>query len=57
MTRNAQLVSEEREYLVLNVQQAKGIVRDWLSEIELGQVIKLGLPEVDDRYNKDSGSF
>jgi len=51
MARNNQLVSEEREYLVLNVQQAKGIVRDWLSEVELVQVIKLGLPEVDDRYN------
>jgi len=51
MARNNQLVSEEREYLVLNVQQAKGIVRDWLSDVELVQVIKLGLPEVDDRYN------
>lgn len=51
MRRNGQLVSEEREYLVLNVQQAKNIVKDWLSEIQLVNVIKLGLPEVDDRYH------
>lgn len=51
MARNSQLISEEREYLVLNVQQAKGIVKDWLSDIELVHVTKLGLPEVDDRYH------
>ena len=51
MARNSQLVSEEREYLVLNVQQAKAIVKDWLSEIELVHVTKLGLPEIDDRYH------
>lgn len=51
MRRNGQLVSEEREYLVLNVQQAKKIVKDWLSEIQLANVIRLGLPEVDDRYH------
>lgn len=51
MARNSQLISVEREYLVLNVQQAKDIVNDWLSEIELVHVTKLGLPEVDDRYH------
>ena len=51
MTRNGQLVSEERKYLVLNVQQAKRIVKDWLAEIQLANVMKLGLPEVDDRYH------
>lgn len=51
MARNSQLISEEREYLVLNVQQAKGIVKEWLSDIELVHVTKLGLPEVDDRYH------
>lgn len=51
MARNSQLISEEREYLVLNVQQAKGIVKDWLADIELVHVTKLGLPEVDDRYH------
>lgn len=51
MARNSQLISEEREYLVINVQQAKDIVKDWLSEIDLVHVTKLGLPEVDDRYH------
>jgi DNA modification methylase len=51
MARNSQLISEEREYLVINVQQAKDIVRDWLSEIELVHATKLGLPEIDDRYH------
>ncbi len=51
MKRNGQLISEERKYLVLNVQQAKHIVKDWLSEIQLANVMKLGLPEVDDRYH------
>ncbi|RMG26176.1 MAG: site-specific DNA-methyltransferase [Methanobacteriota archaeon] len=51
MPRNSKLVSEEREYLVVNVKQAKQIVNDWLIEIDLQKVIKLGLPEVDDRYH------
>lgn len=51
MARNNQLISEERKYLVLNVQQAKQIVKDWLSEIELVHVTKLGLPEIDDRHH------
>jgi DNA modification methylase len=44
-------VSEERKYLVLDVAQAKQIVKDWLLEIDLLKVIKLGLPEIDDRYH------
>jgi len=51
MARNSQLISVERKYLVINVQQAKDIVIDWLSEIELVHVTKLGLPEIDDRYH------
>lgn len=51
MKRNGQLISEEREYLVLNVKQAKNIVKNWLSEVQLVNAIKLGLPEVDDRYH------
>ncbi len=51
MSRNIQLISEEREYLVLNVRQAKEIVKEWLSDIELVHIIKLGLPEIDDRYH------
>lgn len=44
MKRNGQLISEERKYLVINVQQAKSIVKDWLSDIQLANVTKLGLP-------------
>lgn len=51
MRSNGQSISEQREYLVLNVRQAKHIVKDWLSEIQLANVMKLGLPEVDDRYH------
>ncbi len=51
MPRNKPLVAESRRYLVTTVAQAKKITTDWLTEIELCQVIKLGLPEVDDRYH------
>ncbi|MGL5034101.1 MAG: DNA-methyltransferase [Microcystaceae cyanobacterium] len=51
MARNTQLTSENRDYLVLNVQQARAIATDWLTEIELLNVVDLGLPEIDDRYH------
>ena len=51
MARSKPLVSESRNYLVTTVAQAKTITTDWLTEIELVQVVKLGLPEVDDRYH------
>ncbi len=51
MTRRKPLVAEARNYLVTTVAQAKEITRTWLAEIELGKVIGLGLPEVDDRYH------
>ena len=51
MARNKELVSETRNYLVLTVSQAKEIAIGWLNEIELGNVTKLGLPEIDDRYH------
>ena len=51
MKRNGQLISIERKYLVIDVQQAKRIVKEWLSEIQLDNVMKLGLPEIDDRYH------
>ena len=44
-------VAERRRYLVTSVAQAKEIVTEWLEEIELCNVIRLGLPEVDDRYH------
>src|SRR5436309_14438972 len=51
MPRNKPLVAETRKYLVTTVAQAKEITTGWLSEIELDKVLKLGLPEVDDRYH------
>jgi DNA modification methylase len=51
MKSNGQSISEKREYLVIDVKQAKHIVKDWLSEIQLAKVVKLGLPEVDDRHH------
>jgi len=51
MRRTKPLVSEVRNYLVTTISQAKEITQEWLQEIELGQVIDLGLPEVDDRYH------
>src|SRR6202011_5077269 len=49
--RNKPLVAEKRNYLVTTVAHAKEITISWLSEIELSNVISLGLPEVDDRYH------
>ena len=51
MARNKLLVSESRKYLVTTVAQAKEITLSWLQEIDLGNVVTLGLPEVDDRYH------
>lgn len=51
MTRKRELISEKRKYLVLTVAQAKEIVANWLAEINLENAIKLGLPEIDDRYH------
>lgn len=51
MERERELISEKRGYLVLAVAQAKEIVCNWLNEIDLLNVIQLGLPEVDDRYH------
>src|SRR3989304_522187 len=51
MARKKQLVTEARKYLVTTVAQAKAITEVWLSEIELAKALKLGLPEVDDRYH------
>lgn len=46
-----ELVSDKRGYLLRTVAEAKEIVLNWLREINLVNVIKLGLPEVDDRYH------
>lgn len=44
-------VAETRRYLVTTVAQVREIVTSWLREVELQNVIDLGLPEVDDRYH------
>ncbi|MDB9414861.1 DNA-methyltransferase [Microcystis aeruginosa] len=46
-----ELVSDKRGYLLRTVAEAKEIVLNWLREINLVNAIKLGLPEVDDRYH------
>ncbi len=46
-----ELVSEKRGYLLRTVAEAKEIVLNWLREINLVNAIKLGLPEVDDKYH------
>lgn len=51
MKRDGQSVSQSRDYSVLNVKQAKEIVKSWLQDIQLEKAIKLGLPEIDDRYH------
>lgn len=48
---NRTLVSEQRKYLVLNVQAARKIARVWLERAHLENVVGFGLPEVDDRYH------
>lgn len=51
MTAKKNSVAETRKYLVTTVAQARDIINGWLSEIDLSQATKLGLPEVDDRYH------
>lgn len=51
MTRQRPLIAQQRKYLVLTVAQAKEIVQNWLTEVNLHNVVRLGLPEVDDRYH------
>ncbi|MBW8011090.1 MAG: site-specific DNA-methyltransferase [Chloroflexi bacterium] len=44
-------VAEQRKYRVVKVNDAKKIVNIWLKDIDLTTAIKLGLPEIDDRYH------
>src|SRR3989344_5212597 len=43
--------AEQRQYSVCTVEQAKSIALNFLTEIDLNKVLKLGLPEIDDRYH------
>lgn len=45
------MITQMRNYAVLNVKAAKEIGLDWLKNKQLDNVIKFGLPEIDDRYH------
>ena len=45
------MISEQRNYLVKTVEDAKMIALDWLEDIALEKVVRFGLPEIDDRYH------
>jgi DNA modification methylase len=45
------LVTQRRRYGIINVAQAREIALDWIAQMNLMNVIKFGLPEVDDRYH------
>lgn len=47
----AQTVAQQRQYGVLNVDQAKQLANVHLSNIDLAEVTSFGLPEIDDRYH------
>ena len=51
MTRNSISVSEQRNYAVRDVDQARKIALVWICNMSLEKVISFGLPEVDDRYH------
>src|SRR6185295_13365560 len=51
MSRNTHLVAETRRYLVTTVAQSRTIATDWLRAIGLDKAVRLGLPEIDDRYH------
>lgn len=51
MGRKESKVAKRRSYAVLDVKDAKRIATEWLSEIGLVKRVKLGLPEIDDRYH------
>lgn len=45
------VIAEQRQYRVKVVDEAKDIAFQYLENIELSQVLRFGLPEVDDRYH------
>ena len=44
-------VAEQRNYDVLNVDDARQIATTWLESAELENAVAFGLPEIDDRYH------
>lgn len=51
MAKREPSVAQERNYGVLNVEQARAIAGAWLESIELENAISFGLPKIDDRYH------
>ncbi len=51
MTNITKTVAQKRKYRVINVNSARKITNIWLDKIDLSSAIKLGLPEIDDRYH------
>lgn len=49
--RKATTVAQQRQYGVLDVEQAKQIAGKHLATIDLHRVTSFGLPEIDDRYH------
>jgi len=45
------MISEQRNYLVKTVEDAKAIALGWIEDISLENVVRFGLPEIDDRYH------
>jgi DNA modification methylase len=45
------LVSEQRQYSVLDVRAARQIASVWLERAQLERAVDFGLPEIDDRYH------
>lgn len=50
MTRS-RMVTQLRQYSVIDVQGAKDVAMIWLEKANLQNAITFGLPEVDDRYH------
>jgi len=44
-------VAEKRNYLVVNVDDARKAATAWLEKVDLAGAIQFGLPEIDDRYH------
>lgn len=44
-------ISDSRQYIVKTVRDAKSVATTWLEAIRLENIVRLGLPEIDDRYH------
>jgi len=44
-------IAISRNYKVLNVDEARQIAKEWVSKMNLENIVDFGLPEIDDRYD------